>query len=68
MSAYYDREDIMEAWYLHLVCHNDGKGCENYRRLCRLTCHFRPPPWLSNEDGLSENGRAIYDNLHKGTD
>jgi hypothetical protein len=56
---YYDRFDIVEAWYLALMhCHR-GQWSREYARLSKLSRRFRPSPLLRVE-ALSENARAIY--------
>jgi hypothetical protein len=58
---YWDRFDIVEAWYLALSDCHGGQGSPEYARLCRMERYFRPSPLLS-VDSLSENARMIYDN------
>jgi hypothetical protein len=56
---YFDRFDIVEAWYLALNhCHN-GQWSKEYARLCRLQRYFRPSCTLC-VDTLTDNGREIY--------
>ena len=58
---YFDRFDIVEAWYLALShCHH-GLMSFSYLRLCKLQKWFTPSPLLSVER-LSENGLEIYEN------
>ena len=58
---YFDRYDIVAAWYLALSdCHN-GQYSREYRRLSNMLTYFRPSPILS-VDTLSDNGREIYVN------
>ena len=58
---YFDRFDIVEAWYLALSHCHGGQWSREYERLGRLSLKFRPSPLLS-VDTLNENARAIYDN------
>ena len=60
----FDRIDIVEAHYLFLSHYHEGAGSEKYRRLSRILTRFgfRARPNLSVET-LTENGRAIYDEL-----
>ena len=77
--AEWNRHDIVEAWYLWLGTHHAGivsgsredpRGrrhpgyWQSYNRLSWLCkdLNFIPAPGLSLE-GLTENGREIYDNL-----
>jgi hypothetical protein len=57
---YWDRWDIVEAWYLALSDCHGGQYSDTYARLCRMQEYFRPSPFLSVES-LSENGREIYE-------
>ncbi len=59
--AYFDRFDIVEAWYLALCHCHGGQWSPEYARLCKLSRSFKPSPFLSVET-LSENAREIYDN------
>jgi hypothetical protein len=56
---YFDRFDIVEAWYLALSHCHGGQWSGEYLRLCHMGDYFKPSPLLSIES-LSENGRAIY--------
>lgn len=57
---YFDRFDIVEAWYLALSHCHGGQWSREYARLCRLLKTFKPSPML-DVDSLSENGRVIYE-------
>jgi len=61
---YFDRFDICEAWYLYLSEYHEGQFSKKYKRLSRLTEHFRPSPILKY-NSLSSNGKEIYNNLNK---
>ena len=57
---YFDRFDIVEAYYLALSeCHG-GQWSPEYARLCSMLRYFQPGLMLS-ADTLTDNGRAIYD-------
>jgi len=56
---YFDRFDIVEAWYLALSDCHSGQFSEEYRRLCKILTYFKPSPMLC-VDNLSENAREIY--------
>ena len=59
---YFDRFDIVEAYYLaYTHCHN-GQYSSEYSRLCKMQKYFKPSI-LFSYDSLTENGRAIYNNL-----
>jgi hypothetical protein len=54
----WNRFEIIEAWDLALSHTHGGQNSTAYRRLCRMTRHFRPSPMLSFRS-LTENGRQI---------
>lgn len=57
---YFDRFDIVEAWYLALVHCHAGQYSDSYGRLCHVQSYFTPAMGLDVES-LSENGREIYE-------
>jgi hypothetical protein len=60
--SYYNKFDIVEAYYLaYTHCHN-GQWSNEYARLCRIQKYFKPSYGLSF-NSLSENAREIYINL-----
>lgn len=65
-DPYFDRFDVVEAWYLFLCHYHDGRGTgkTSYGRLSMIQerTGFRPAPTF-NEDGLTYNGKAIYRKL-----
>jgi hypothetical protein len=62
---YFDRFDLVEAWYLCLQdwSHWNVSPSVEYYRLGKMQTYFHPSPSLSYEN-LSENGQAIYDQLN----
>jgi len=60
---YFNRFDICEAYYLFGTLYHSGQYSKEYAYLGRLIkCGFKPGRSFG-EDSLSENGRAIFDNL-----
>ena len=59
---YFDRLDVAEAWHCWLSLNHGGQWSREYARLSKLTRSFRPRPTLS-VDTLTDNGRAIFDNI-----
>jgi len=57
---YWNRFDILEAWYLALSQCYSGQGSEEYERLCKIESYFTPS-MLLDEGTLSENGQVIYE-------
>lgn len=56
---YFDRFDIVEAWYLALSHCHGGQNSPEYSRLSGMFSWFTPRDNLSL-DNLTENGREIY--------
>lgn len=56
---YFDRFDIVEAYYIFFANWHSGQGSEFYKRLCKMNNYFFPRCFASKED-LSENGQEIY--------
>jgi hypothetical protein len=62
---YFDRFDILEAYYLYGSEYHSGQFSKEYAYMGRcLNCGFRPSPMLSYQS-LTDNGKEIYDNLVK---
>ena len=59
---WFDRFDIVEAYYLFFVHYHDGQYSEKYARLSKMSEYFRPAVNLG-VDSLTENGLEIYNNL-----
>ena len=59
---YFDRFDILEAWYLWLNHNHAGQFSEDYSRLSKMLEYFKPGPML-DYDSLTGNGKAIYDGI-----
>ena len=58
---YWDRFDIVEAYYLYFCHHHEGQGSLKYQRLSfkdGQLFHIRPS--LNDVSDLSENGQEIY--------
>jgi hypothetical protein len=63
---YFDRFDICEAWYLYAADYHAGMWSKEYAIFGRLNnIGFKPSPLLSY-DGLTDNGKEIYDDLVNG--
>lgn len=57
--TYFNKFDIIEAYYLaYTHCHG-GQWSKEYARLCKMQTYFKPTMGLSF-NSLSENGREIY--------
>lgn len=59
---YFDRCDIVTAYYLFFVHYHEGQWSEKYLRLCRILRYFTPSPLLKYEN-LTENQLEIYNRL-----
>lgn len=62
---WWDRFDIVEAYWLYFAHNHEGQWSHHYRRLSRIARYFRPRLGLRDVQDLSENGQAIYRNLEE---
>jgi hypothetical protein len=59
---YFDRFDIVEAYYVFFVNYHEGQWSEKYRRQCKMQSYFKPS--LSVQNGkLDGNALEIYNAL-----
>ncbi len=63
MFPFFNRWDICEAYYLFAVDWHGGQFSKEYRIFGRLQKFFEPKRSLHGRKDLSNNGRAIYDQL-----
>ena len=59
---YFDRFDIVQAYYLFYLFHYGGMFT-TLQRLRHIKKYYRPNPSDQLLSGLTENGRVIYDRL-----
>lgn len=60
---FFNRFDVVEAWYLYCVEYHNGMGSPEYKALSRISrISFSPRDSLSYET-LTYNGKAIFDKL-----
>jgi hypothetical protein len=59
---YWNRFDIVMAYYAYFTEYHRGQGSREYRRLSKLLGYFKPSFNLSS-DTLEDNAREIFDNL-----
>ncbi len=60
----FNRFDILQAYYLYGSEYHSGQGSKEYAYIGRvLNTGFQPGAWGMSYDSLSDNGKAIYDNL-----
>ena len=60
---FFDRFDILEAYYIFGCQYSAGQFSKEYKYICRaIAVGFKPASNL-NVNSLSYNGREIYDNL-----
>ena len=60
---YFDRYDIVEAHYAFACDYHSGQSSDLYAKLCRISRYYSPGRAWKGYDSLSENGKAIYDNM-----
>lgn len=63
---WWDRFDIVEAYFVYFMEYHEGQFSEKYARLSKMYSYFKPAVNLSDRSNLSENGQYIYDNLVNG--
>lgn len=56
---YFNRFDIVEAWFLALAHCHAGQNTREYERLCKIQKYFKRSPFFE-ETMLTENGKEIY--------
>ena len=59
---YFDRFDILEAYYCFFVDYHEGQNSKKYARLCKIKKYFKPSANIGIVY-MSENALAIYENL-----
>ena len=62
-TPYWDRFDIVEAHYWHAADWHGGQWSELYAKLCRIGQYYTPGMLHRGYESLTENGKAIYDQL-----
>ena len=60
---YFNRFDIVEAHFAFYTDNWSGQFSDFYIRACRIRDYFNPGPCFEGYESLSDNGKAIYDNL-----
>ena len=60
---YFDRFDIVEAYWLYLCEHYSGMFHPNYVRRCRIETGLKFKPSCFSYEDLNENSQIIYDSL-----
>ena len=59
---YFDRGDILDAYYLFFSYYHEGQFSDKYKRLSKMSKYYTPSPLLRLES-LSDNAWAIYERL-----
>lgn len=62
---YFDRYDILSAHYCFACDWHQGQFSDLYARLCRIQQVFSPGLLWRGYQSLSDNGKAIYDQLQE---
>jgi hypothetical protein len=60
---YFDRFDIVSAHYAFCIDYHNGQFSDLYAKLCRIGNYFSPSMSWNGYESLTDNGKAIYDNL-----
>ena len=58
---YFDRFDIIDAWYMALSHNHAGQWSDSYRRLCKLLNYYKPGLNSDRLSALNDNARVIYE-------
>ena len=61
---YFNRFDIVTAYYLFFAHYHEGQGSRKYARCSKILTYFKPALGVQN-NMMNENTQAIYDNLVK---
>ena len=59
---YFERFDIVTAYYLFFAHYHEGQGSRKYARCSKILTYFKPGLGVQN-NMMNENTQAIYDNL-----
>lgn len=62
-KIYWDRWDIVSAYYAFYTDWHAGQGSYEYQRLCWIRQYFKPGRYWQGYSSLTENGEAIYNEL-----
>ncbi len=62
-QVYWDRWDIVSAYYAYYSDWHAGQASYEYQRLCKIGRYFKPGRYWTGYSDLTENGQAIYDEL-----
>ena len=60
---YFDKFDIVAAYYCYYVDYHSGQFSREYERLSKIQSYFTPSPMFNGYKSLSDNAQAIYDSL-----
>ncbi len=58
-----EKFDYFEALYAFASDYHSGQNSPGYRILSRVSRFFKPSPMFKGYDSLTEEGKAIYDDL-----
>ncbi len=58
---YYDRFDIVQAYYFYFRDYHSGVGSSEYERMCKIRTYWFPN--RNDLETLTENAQFIYDKL-----
>ena len=60
---YFDRFDIIQAYYAFYSDYHQGQSSYYYSRMCKILNYYTPSPLFNGYDSLSDNAKFIYDDL-----
>jgi len=60
---YFDRFDIVAAYYFYFINYHTGQWSEEYKRLSKILRYFKPCPAWHDISDVSENAMEIYNSI-----
>lgn len=63
---YFDRFDIVSAYYHFFIGYHAGQYSRKYERLSKIMSYYRPSLSDQHADNMTENAREIYNQLVEG--
>ena len=61
---FFNRFDVLDAWYIYLSDNHRGQWSKEYKRLCKMLQYYQPARMLKRSR-LNENAQAILERLEK---
>ncbi len=62
---WFDRFDIVSAYYHFFVQYHEGLSSRKYERLCKILSYYSPSESEQHPENMTENAQTIFDELVK---